>query len=94
MNGTGKTTSIGKLAYRIKSEGKKVMLAAADTFRAGAIQQLEDLGRARRLPRRRQGRRRRSLRRSSFDAIRKAEGRRLRRAALSTPRGGFRTRST
>ena len=40
VNGAGKTTSIGKLAHRYKSEGKKVMLAAADTFRAGAIAQL------------------------------------------------------
>ncbi|MDP3130833.1 MAG: signal recognition particle-docking protein FtsY [Bacillota bacterium] len=44
VNGTGKTTSIGKLAYRIKAEGKKVMLAAADTFRAGAIEQLKIWG--------------------------------------------------
>ncbi len=40
VNGTGKTTSIGKLAYKIKNEGKSVMMAAADTFRAGAIEQL------------------------------------------------------
>lgn len=40
VNGTGKTTSIGKLAHQLKAEGKKVMLAAADTFRAGAIDQL------------------------------------------------------
>lgn len=40
VNGTGKTTSIGKLAYQLKQEGKKVILAAADTFRAGAIDQL------------------------------------------------------
>lgn len=40
VNGVGKTTSIGKLAHRYKSEGKKVLLAAADTFRAGAIDQL------------------------------------------------------
>ena len=40
VNGAGKTTSIGKLAHRYKSEGKKVMLAAADTFRAGAVAQL------------------------------------------------------
>jgi len=44
VNGTGKTTSIGKLAYRIKSEGKKVILAAADTYRAGAIEQLQIWG--------------------------------------------------
>ena len=40
VNGVGKTTSIGKLAHKFKSEGKKVMLAAADTFRAAAIDQL------------------------------------------------------
>ena len=41
VNGTGKTTTIAKLAHRLKSEGLKVMLAAADTFRAAAIEQLE-----------------------------------------------------
>ena len=41
VNGTGKTTTIGKLAYKYKNEGKKVMLIAADTFRAGAVPQLE-----------------------------------------------------
>lgn len=40
VNGTGKTTSIGKLANQYRNEGKKVLLAAADTFRAGAIDQL------------------------------------------------------
>jgi fused signal recognition particle receptor len=40
VNGTGKTTSIAKLAYHLKKEGKKVLLAAADTFRAAAIEQL------------------------------------------------------
>lgn len=40
VNGVGKTTSIGKLAYEFKQNGKKVLLAAADTFRAGAIDQL------------------------------------------------------
>lgn len=40
VNGTGKTTTIGKLAHRLQSEGKKVMLAAADTFRAAAAEQL------------------------------------------------------
>ncbi len=44
VNGVGKTTTIGKLAYKFKSEGKKVMLAAGDTFRAGAIDQLEVWG--------------------------------------------------
>jgi fused signal recognition particle receptor len=41
VNGVGKTTSIGKISYNLKSQGKKVMLAAADTFRAAAIDQLE-----------------------------------------------------
>ena len=41
VNGVGKTTSVGKLAYQFKSKGKKVMLGAADTFRAGAIDQLQ-----------------------------------------------------
>jgi len=44
VNGVGKTTSIGKLAYQLKQQGKKVMLAAGDTFRAGAIEQLEIWG--------------------------------------------------
>ncbi|MEK3887005.1 signal recognition particle-docking protein FtsY [Bacillus sp. FSL K6-3431] len=44
VNGVGKTTTIGKLAYKFKEEGKKVVLAAGDTFRAGAIEQLEVWG--------------------------------------------------
>lgn len=44
VNGTGKTTTSGKLAHRYKSQGKKVMLAAADTFRAAAIDQLKVWG--------------------------------------------------
>ncbi|MCT2344257.1 signal recognition particle-docking protein FtsY [Niallia taxi] len=44
VNGVGKTTTIGKLAHRYKAEGKKVVLAAGDTFRAGAIEQLEVWG--------------------------------------------------
>ncbi|MEK4629579.1 signal recognition particle-docking protein FtsY [Solibacillus sp. FSL R7-0682] len=44
VNGVGKTTTIGKLAHRLKSEGKTVMLAAGDTFRAGAIDQLQVWG--------------------------------------------------
>jgi fused signal recognition particle receptor len=40
VNGVGKTTTIGKLAHKLKSEGKSVLLAAGDTFRAGAIEQL------------------------------------------------------
>ena len=42
VNGVGKTTTIGKIAWRMKQEGKKVLLVAADTFRAGAILQLQE----------------------------------------------------
>ena len=45
VNGVGKTTSIGKLAHLYKQSGKKVMLVAADTFRAGAVAQLAEWGR-------------------------------------------------
>ncbi|MEO4053553.1 signal recognition particle-docking protein FtsY [Solibacillus sp. CAU 1738] len=44
VNGVGKTTTIGKLAHRLKAEGKSVLLAAGDTFRAGAIDQLQVWG--------------------------------------------------
>lgn len=44
VNGVGKTTSIGKLAHQLKEKGKHVVLAAGDTFRAGAIEQLEEWG--------------------------------------------------
>ncbi|WP_077621991.1 signal recognition particle-docking protein FtsY [Sediminibacillus massiliensis] len=44
VNGVGKTTTIGKMAHKLKEEGKKVVLAAGDTFRAGAIEQLEVWG--------------------------------------------------
>jgi len=44
VNGVGKTTTIGKIAYKLKNEGKKVLLVAADTFRAGAIEQLKEWG--------------------------------------------------
>lgn len=44
VNGVGKTTTIGKLAHQLKSEGRNVMLAAGDTFRAGAIEQLQVWG--------------------------------------------------
>src|SRR5690606_2651346 len=44
VNGTGKTTTVGKLAYRLKSAGHSVMLAAADTFRAAAVEQLQEWG--------------------------------------------------
>ena len=42
VNGAGKTTSIGKIAYKLKNEGKKVVVAAGDTFRAAAVEQLEE----------------------------------------------------
>jgi len=41
VNGAGKTTAIGKIAYKLNSEGKKVLISACDTFRAGAVAQLE-----------------------------------------------------
>ncbi len=44
VNGVGKTTTIGKLAHRLKTQGKTVVLAAGDTFRAGAIDQLQVWG--------------------------------------------------
>ncbi len=44
VNGVGKTTTIGKIAYKLKNEGKKVMLVAGDTFRAGAKEQLKEWG--------------------------------------------------
>ena len=44
VNGVGKTTTIGKLAYNLKMQGKKVIIAAGDTFRAAAIEQLEEWG--------------------------------------------------
>ena len=42
VNGAGKTTSIGKIAFKLKNEGKKVIVAAGDTFRAAAVEQLEE----------------------------------------------------
>ena len=44
VNGVGKTTSVGKLAGKLKDQGKKVILAAADTFRAAAGEQLDRVG--------------------------------------------------
>ena len=44
VNGVGKTTTIAKMAYKLKNEGKKVMMVAGDTFRAGAIEQLDVWG--------------------------------------------------
>jgi fused signal recognition particle receptor len=45
INGTGKTTTLGKLAHRLSAQGHSVLLAAADTFRAAAVEQLEEWGR-------------------------------------------------
>ncbi len=50
VNGSGKTTSAAKLGYRFQQQGKRVMLAAADTFRAAAIEQLQDWGERLQLP--------------------------------------------
>ncbi len=50
INGAGKTTTIGKLAKRLQSEGRSVMLAAGDTFRAAAVEQLEEWGRRNEIP--------------------------------------------
>ena len=44
VNGVGKTTTIGKIGYKLKNEGKKVLLIAGDTFRAGAVEQLNEWG--------------------------------------------------
>lgn len=50
VNGVGKTTTIGKLAYKLKQEGKKVLLVAGDTFRAGAVEQLNLWGKQLEVP--------------------------------------------
>ncbi len=50
VNGSGKTTTAGKLAWRFKKEGKRVLLAAADTFRAAAIEQLKEWGKRANVP--------------------------------------------
>lgn len=50
VNGAGKTTSIGKFAHQLEKAGKKVLLAAGDTFRAGAIEQLQEWGRRDNVP--------------------------------------------
>ena len=50
VNGSGKTTTIGKLAAKLSAEGRKVMLAAGDTFRAAAIEQLKVLGERNKVP--------------------------------------------
>ncbi|QCI17449.1 signal recognition particle-docking protein FtsY [Buchnera aphidicola (Acyrthosiphon lactucae)] len=50
VNGTGKTTTVAKLAHKYKLEGKSIMLAAADTFRAAGIEQLQVLGKLNKIP--------------------------------------------
>ena len=50
VNGAGKTTTIGKMAHRYKAEGKRVMLAAGDTFRAAAVEQLQSWGERNQVP--------------------------------------------
>lgn len=50
VNGVGKTTSIGKLAYRLKAQGKSIVLAAGDTFRAAAVEQLQVWGERNEIP--------------------------------------------
>jgi fused signal recognition particle receptor len=50
VNGTGKTTTVGKLAHRLKASGRTVLLAAADTFRAAAVEQLQEWGRRANVP--------------------------------------------
>jgi fused signal recognition particle receptor len=50
VNGTGKTTTVGKLAARLKASGRSVLLAAADTFRAAAVEQLQEWGKRANVP--------------------------------------------
>ena len=50
VNGTGKTTTVGKLAHRLKAKGMSVLLAAADTFRAAAVEQLQEWGERAQVP--------------------------------------------
>jgi fused signal recognition particle receptor len=50
VNGTGKTTTVGKLAHRLRSQGHSVLLAAADTFRAAAVEQLKEWGERAQVP--------------------------------------------
>ena len=72
VNGSGKTTTIAKLAHLFQEQDYRVLLAAGDTFRAAAIEQLQDLGRpGRRADHHRAGRRR-TARRSSSTAVKKA----------------------
>ena len=76
VNGSGKTTTIGKLAAKFRAEGRKVMLAAGDTFRAAAIEQLKIWGErtGATVDRARAGRRCRGPRLRRADRRRKREG--------------------
>ena len=91
VNGSGKTTTIGKLAAKFRAEGQNVMLAAGDTFRAAAIEQLKIWGErvGAKVIAREQGADAAGL---AFDALDGGEERRRRRAASSTPPAGCRTR--
>ena len=90
MNGSGKTTTIGKLAAKFKAERRTVMLAAGDTFRAAAIEQLAVWGERTGAPviTRPQGADAAEPRLRCADG---GEGRRHRRADRSTPPAGCRT---
>ena len=93
VNGVGKTTTIGKLATKLKAEGKKVVLAAGDTFRAAAVQQLEVWGKrvGAEVVQGQGGRRsrRRALRRDQ-----EGEGDRAPTSSSSTPPAAFTRRRT
>ncbi|MFZ2207237.1 MAG: signal recognition particle-docking protein FtsY [Porticoccaceae bacterium] len=76
VNGVGKTTTIGKLAHRLQSEGRTLMLAAGDTFRAAAVEQLQSWGERNRVPVVSQGTGADSAS-VIFDAIQSAQARQL-----------------
>ena len=90
VNGSGKTTTIGKLAAKFSREGKKVMLAAGDTFRAAAIEQLKIWGGrvGAKVIAREQGSDAAGI---AFDARHRGQGRGRRRAADRYRRAGCRT---
>jgi fused signal recognition particle receptor len=73
VNGSGKTTTIGKLASQFRAAGKSVVIAAGDTFRAAAVEQLAGLGRARGRAGDDRARGLRPRRALAFDAMAKAE---------------------
>ena len=93
VNGTGKTTTIGKLAAKLRGEGRTVWLAAGDTFRAAAIEQLKIWGAAHRRPCRRPRDRRRRGRPRLRCAPRRAR-RRTPTCCSSTPPAASRTRTS